>query len=223
MSFYSRVIWITGTDTDVGKTVISSLLATGLRCDYWKPVQCGDLTNTDTQKVMRSSGLDSAYFHPERYRFGSPVSPHLAAKLENKQIRLSDFSLPTQSDSGSDTLIIEGAGGLLVPLNDKDFMVDLMASLGGSVILVSSSRVGTINHTLMSLNVLRSKGISPEGVVLNGHLNEENARAISFYGRVPVLAQIPFIDSLTPASLHQVWAGSGLSSYFDSKKEIRNA
>lgn len=175
--------FITGTDTDVGKTVVSTILALGLDGCYWKPIQSGEPKDSDFVRRF----VDSSRVFDETYVFSRPLSPHLAAKLEGGRVDLDKIETPDTSR----TLIVEGAGGVLVPLNEGHFVLDLIEKLKFEVLLVARSSLGTINHTLSTLKILRDRGLAIKGVVLVGNLNPENKKAIEFYGHVPVLAEIP--------------------------------
>lgn len=192
---------VTGTDTDVGKTVVSALLTLGLRAAYWKPVQSGLEPYTDTQRVQQLTGLDGSHFLPERFRLRSPLSPHESARRDGVEIWLEDFVLPT--NHGKPHLIVEGAGGVLVPLNERDLLVDLIRYLHLPVVLVARSTLGTINHTLLSLEALRSRHIPIFGVILNGPKNPDNRQAIEDYGQVRVLAEIEPLTILNLDTLYQ--------------------
>jgi malonyl-CoA O-methyltransferase len=188
----ARGVFVTGTDTDVGKTVVAACMARALGADYWKPVQTGAAVDAgDTATVAALSG---ARTHAPAYVFGEPLSPHAAAALEGAEVRLSAIRVP----STDRPLVVEGAGGALVPLNDRVLMIDLMAALALPVVVVARSTLGTINHTLLTLQALRSRGIEVLGVVLNGPPAASNREAIERYGRVRVLAEIPYTDQLTP-------------------------
>ncbi|MBW4515245.1 MAG: dethiobiotin synthase [Timaviella obliquedivisa GSE-PSE-MK23-08B] len=190
--------FITGTDTNIGKTVVSALLTLGLRYAYWKPVQSGLTPITDTEFIRSATGLDASYFIPERYRLTQSLSPHAAAKIDSVKIALSDFQLPATDKPG---LIVEGAGGLMVPLNDQDLMIDLIRSLNLPVCLVTRSTLGTINHTLMSIATLQHAKIPILGVIINGQKNQSNREAIAHYGKVPILAELEPLVTITPATL----------------------
>jgi dethiobiotin synthetase len=194
--------FITGTDTNIGKTVVSALLTLGLGYAYWKPIQSGLAPITDTDFVRSATGLDDSYFIPERYRLTQPLSPHAAAKIDGVEIALSDFQLPLTDKPG---LIVEGAGGLMVPLNDQDLMIDLMRSLNIPVCLVARSTLGTINHTLLSIAALQHAKIPILGVIINGQKNQINREAIAHYGKVPILAQLEPLATITPATLKTVF------------------
>ncbi|MBF0310067.1 MAG: dethiobiotin synthase [Magnetococcales bacterium] len=182
--------FVTGTDTGVGKSVAAAWLVRELDGDYWKPVQCGlEDGEGDGERVARLAGVAGERIHPERYRLNLPRSPHEAAAREGITIRLSDFVLPQSVRP----LVVEGAGGVLVPLNDHDFMVDLMRHLGLPVALVARTALGTINHTLLSLEALRRRGVEVAGVILNGDPDVDNRAAICRYGQVEVLGEIPVL------------------------------
>ena len=157
-------LFVTGTDTGVGKSYVAALLAAGLEAAYWKPVQSG--VDADADWVRRVTGLPAERVLPETYRLREPLSPHEAARREGVQIKMSRFALPEQK-----RLIVEGAGGVMVPLDDRHLMVDLMAALGLPVLVVARSELGTINHTLLTLDQLRRRGCPLLGVVVNGPSN----------------------------------------------------
>lgn len=157
-------VFVTGIGTEVGKTVTAALLVRALQADYWKPIQSGDLGYTDTMKVEAWAGEAAGTVHPERYRLNLPMSPHASAADDGITIQLQDFELP-QTDN---FLVVEGAGGLQVPLNDHDCIIDLIAQLGLPVVLVSRHYLGSINHTLLSVEALRHRGIPIAGLTFNG-------------------------------------------------------
>ena len=192
-------LFVTGTSTDIGKTVVSAVITAGCRGSYWKPVQTGTIESSDTQWIREKTGLPGSHFHPETYRFREPLSPHAASALEHTRISLDRFVLPANPKGR--ILIVEGAGGVLVPLNGEHFMLDLMIRLSIPVLLVADSELGTINHTLLSLNRLHQAGLRVLGVVMNGPKNPGNREAIEQYGNIPVLAQIEPIAEITPRSL----------------------
>jgi dethiobiotin synthase len=185
--------FVTGTDTDVGKTVVAAWLMLRLGADYWKPVQAGREGGTDRERVQALTGLPAQRFHPSAYELREPLSPHEAARREGIRIGLDRLEPPQTSRP----LVIEGAGGLLVPLNDEVVVVDLIARLGAPVILVARSTLGTINHTLLSLEALRRRDIPVAGVVINGPVVPHNRSALEFYGRLPIIAEIPPLAPLT--------------------------
>lgn len=179
--------FIAGTDTGIGKTMTAAILMAGLKGTYWKPVQSGDAQGSDTDWIMRVTGLAQRHFHPETYRLSRPLSPHAAARADGVCIDLEAFELPECTGS----LIVEGAGGIMVPLNENAMITDLIKHLDLPVLLVAKSGLGTINHTLLSLEQLKRLEIDVAGVVLNGEPNPENRQAIACYGNVPLPAQIP--------------------------------
>jgi dethiobiotin synthase len=190
---FPEKIFITGTDTDVGKTIISALLVLGLGARYWKPIQSGTEEPADAQKIQKMTGLEEEYFLPETYMLKAPLSPHLAARLERVTIDLNEIVLPDIEGP----LIVEGAGGVMVPINDRHFMLDLMKKLSLPVLIVARSTLGTINHTLLTVDKLRHAGLEISGVVLNGPQNSGNKEAIEKYGRVNVLAEVEPLPELT--------------------------
>lgn len=193
----AKGFFITGTDTDVGKTVASAFVQLHTDGTYWKPIQSGLEDGTDTQFVKRLTSLEDDRFIPSRFVLNAPLSPHAAAKLDGVTIELSDFSLPCCSRP----LVVEGAGGVMVPLNERNFMIDLMATLKLPTIIVARTALGTINHTLLTISVMRLAGISIAGVILNGEPNEGNKEAIMQYGNVKILAEIPRLSDLSKDSL----------------------
>lgn len=192
--------FVTGTDTDVGKSIVSAWLMMQWDADYWKPVQSGSLKNTDTQMVQRLTGLEECRFHPSTFHLSQPLSPHESARQDGIAISLEDFALPPSHRP----LVVEGAGGLLVPLNDRHFVIDLIVHLQLPVILVARTTLGTINHTLLSLEALRCRHIPVLGVILSGPDNPANFNAIRIYGKIPILAHIPFLVPLNSQSLSQI-------------------
>jgi dethiobiotin synthetase len=209
---FPRQFFVTGTDTNVGKTVVSAMLTLGLNGIYWKPIQSGTTPTTDTRYVQQVTGLADSHFWPERFCLPDPLSPHAAAAIAGVQIALSDFELPSIPDT---PLIVEGAGGLLVPINDKEYMIDLIRSLQLPVCLVARTALGTINHTLLSIAALRQAGIPILGVILNGEPNASNRAAIATYGQVTILGELPLLEEVNPATLWAAFAsldGSGSHS-----------
>ncbi len=169
-----RRIVVTGIGTDVGKTVVAAILTEALEADYWKPVQAGDLENSDSLKVQKLISNTKTTIHAEEFRLSQPMSPHAASKIDDITIKLSDFHLPETQNN----LIIEGAGGLMVPLNDNDLIIDLIKELDAEVVLVSQNYLGSINHTLLSLEVLKYENINVLGIIFNGDENAETEKYI---------------------------------------------
>lgn len=189
--------FITGTDTNAGKTVLSALLTAALDAVYWKPVQSGSIEGTDRQAVMRWAGILESRTRPERYCFEPPVSPHLAAREAGVEIKLSEIRLPPCGAP----LVVEGAGGVLVPINERDLIVDLIRHFGLPVVVASRTALGTINHTLLTLAALRAAGAEVRGVVMLGPENKENRLAIEHYGNVPVIGHVPWLAQINRAAL----------------------
>ncbi|MBW2609975.1 MAG: dethiobiotin synthase [Deltaproteobacteria bacterium] len=206
-SIFPNRIFITGTDTGIGKTVISAILVAGLRGSYWKPVQSGLEEMTDTEWVSEKTGLPDSHFHPETYRLMLPISPHASAAHEGVRIDLDKFQIPEISESGH--LIVEGAGGIMVPLNERHLMLDLMRRIDIPILLVAGSSLGAINHTLLSLEQLRNRNLQVFGVVMNGPMNSGNREAIEHYGKVRVLAEVEPLPKIDPEGLKQ-----GFVKYF---------
>lgn len=204
-------LFITGTDTGVGKTVTAAVLMAGLGGIYWKPVQSGLEEITDTEWVRKKTGLPESHFHPETYRLGLPLSPHASAAHDGIRIDLDAFQIPETAESGP--LIIEGAGGIMVPLNEREFMVDLMEKTGAQILLVSPTTLGTINHTLLSLDQLRRRGLDVMGVVMNGEKNKSNREAVEHYGKVRVLAEIEPLPVIDPAGLKRCFDECFMKDY----------
>lgn len=197
-------IFITGTDTNVGKTVVSSWLCLQAGYDYFKPIQTGLNEGRDSVLVSEYSG---AYIYTESYCYQAPISPHLAASAEHETIDIQRIQLPP-----SKNLIIEGAGGVLVPINSNTLMIDLIQQFNVPVILVVASRLGMINHALLSLEALRSRRIPVLGVIVTGEVNDASNRTIEDYGHTSILAQLPLLSHVNKASLSHVPLGSRLSS-----------
>ena len=193
----SRTFVITGTDTDIGKTVFAAALAAALDGCYWKPVQAGLADGTDSETVTRIAGIDPDRILPERYRLQIPASPHYAAAQEDIAIGLDDFIIP-QVDG---PLIIEGAGGALVPVNPELLFADLFAHWALPVIIVASTRLGTINHSLLTIEALRSRAIAIHGIAFVGTEQADSEDIICRIGKVRRLGLLPMIDILSPGSL----------------------
>ena len=189
--------FVTGTDTDVGKTLVSAWLLTHLDASYWKPVQAGVLPETDSARVRRMAEVSPERILPEAYVLAEAIAPHEAARRAGIEIQMAKL-VPPATDG---LLVIEGAGGLLVPLTDKAYMVDLATELHLPLILVARSTLGTINHTLLSLEAIRRRGLHLAGVVINGPETPHNRAAIEHYGQVEVIAEIPWLDVVNRSTL----------------------
>lgn len=193
---------VTGTDTGIGKTVFAAGLAGALGAHYWKPIQAGVDPDGDKEVVARLSGLPADRILPEAYRLTTPASPHLAARIDGVEISLDRLALP-QVDG---PLVVEGAGGVLVPIRETVLMADLFAHWGQPVILCARTALGTINHSLLSIEALRARGVEIAGIAFIGNRHDENERIIPQLADVPCLGRLPLIDSLDPASLREAFA-----------------
>ncbi len=192
---------ITGTDTDIGKSVFAAALTAALGASYWKPVQAGLAEGTDSETVAHIGGIDPSRILPERYRLKIPASPHFSAAQEDILIGLNDLDIP-QIDG---PLIIEGAGGALVPVNPELLFADLFAHWGLPVIIVASTSLGTINHSLLTIEALRSRDVPIHGIAFIGDENVDSEQTICRIGAVRHLGRLPILDQLTPASLQDAF------------------
>lgn len=193
---------VTGTDTDIGKTVFAAGLAGALGAHYWKPVQAGVDPEGDKETVARLGNLAHTRILPEAYRLTTPASPHLAARIDGVEVRLEKLALP-QVDG---PLVVEGAGGVLVPVSETLLMADLFAHWQLPVILCARTALGTINHSLLSIEALRSRGVPIAGIAFIGDPHEENERIIPQLAKVPSLGRLPRLDPLDAASLKAAFA-----------------
>jgi len=191
-------LFVTGIDTEIGKTIVSSILVESLGWNYWKPVQSGELDNSDTHKVERYTSKEVT-FYPEGFRLNNPLSPHASAKIDGVEIQLSDFELPQQND-----LIIEGAGGLMVPLNEKgDYVADLIPDCNAEVILVVKNYLGSINHTLLSIDYLKQRNISIKGIIITGDANIESETVIQSNTGIRILHHVRWVEEITPGFIQE--------------------
>ncbi len=188
---------VTGTDTGVGKTVFCAALAGALGANYWKPVQSGLEGETDSETVRRLSGLSQDRIHPEAYRLKLPASPHISAAREGIRIEASRLTIPRRPGP----LVIEGAGGLIVPLAPDLLQIDVFASWGLPVILCAPTSLGTINHTLLSLEAMARRAIAVHGVVFTGEPGEEVESTIIALGKTRRLGRLPPLDPLNVGTL----------------------
>ncbi|WP_165324572.1 dethiobiotin synthase [Rhizorhabdus phycosphaerae] len=198
----SDAIVVTATDTDVGKTIFSSALVGALDGIYWKPVQAGIEGGTDSETVRRLSGLPADRVLPEAYRLNTPASPHLAAAIDGVRVDPDRLTPPAVNR----TLVIEGAGGLLVPLTPDYLIADLFARWKLPTVVVCRTALGTINHSLLTLEALRARGIPILGVAFVGDAHDENERIIPALGKVRRLGRLPRLDPLDAPTLAQAFA-----------------
>ena len=192
---------VCGTDTDVGKTVVSALLVEGLGARYWKPVQSGLEEGGDRGRVQALLDLPTERIVPEAYRLAAPVSPHWAAEREGLTLDPARLALP----AGEGPLVVETAGGLLVPLRRDWLQIEQIQRWGLPVVLVARSGLGTLNHTLLSLEALARRQIAVLGLVLNGDPHPDNPRTLAELGGVPVLAELPRLTPLNRQRLKEQW------------------
>lgn len=176
--------FVTAIDTDSGKTFVSAILCEALGADYWKPVQAGQPRDSATVRELISN--PGSRIHPERYYLKTPASPHAAAKLDNVRIELGDFVVPRSAND----LIIEGAGGCLVPLNDHDFVIDLATRFNTEIILVADLYLGSINHTLLTIRELQRRQLRIKGIIFNGEANPQSEEIILLHAGLPCLLRI---------------------------------
>ena len=201
MSTISKRIIICGTDTDVGKTVVSSFFVQGLKAIYWKPIQSGTEEGTDTQTVCELLDLEPNRYLSEKYKFKASVSPHWAAEKESRFIEPANLNIPNLDK----LIIIETAGGLMVPLNRNWLQIDQIKDWGEPIILVARTGLGTLNHTLLSLEALRNRNINVLGIVLNGPPHNDNPKTIEQFGDTKILARLPNFEELSSKVLSQEW------------------
>lgn len=187
-----KTIFITGNGTDIGKTIISAIITEHLEADYWKPVQSGELNNTDTMKVKSLVSNSKTVFHPEQFKLVQPLSPHASAEIDGIEIELDDFKLPSTTNH----LVIEGAGGLMVPLNNKILIADLITHFKSSVIVVSRNYLGSISHTLLTIQELRSRNIPIIGIVFNGEHTPQTENFILQYTQLPLLFRVEMEEQI---------------------------
>ena len=187
--------FITGISTEVGKTMSSAIVVESLQADYWKPIQSGDLDNSDTMKVKSLISNSISTFFPSSYEFDYPASPHLSAQMEGRHIELAHIKRPHSSN----TLVIEGAGGLFVPLNERNTILDLMLPTD-KIVLVSRHYLGSINHTMLSVEPLQRRGLNIFGIIFSGEENTATESWIASYTQIPIIGRIeeePFFDKNT--------------------------
>lgn len=185
-------LFVTGISTDVGKTIASSIIVEALEADYWKPIQAGDLDNSDTHKVKSRISNFKSEFYPNAYELHTPASPHLAAEIDQITIDLEQIQEPKTENH----LVIEGAGGIFVPLNEKDTIADLIQS-DYKIVIVSRHYLGSINHTLLTIEAIQNRGFEISGIIFSGNENKSteslilNKTGIKCIGRID---EEPFFD-----------------------------
>ena len=202
-----KPIFVTGIGTGIGKTIISAILVEKLRADYWKPIQSGDLDDSDTNKVISLVSNNRSRFHQEAYRLSQPFSPHKSAAIDGITIDPEKIVAPATNNQ----LIIEGAGGLMVPLNNNFLMIDLIKQLNAEVILVSQNYLGSINHTILSIYALKKEGIPVKGIVFNGAKDIYSKDFILEYSGLDSLGHIPQYTTIEKNTI--IEAGNHISEW----------
>jgi dethiobiotin synthetase len=197
--------FITGIGTGIGKTITSAIITEKLKADYWKPIQSGDLAQSDSMTIESLISNNQTVIHSETYRLTQPLSPHLSAKIDGIEIELNNFQLPKTENH----LIVEGAGGLMVPLNDKALILDLVKYLKLEVIVVSQHYLGSINHTLLTINTLKQHNMSIRGIIFNGEENLESQSYILNYSDIKHLGNIPTLRNID--KLNVIEAGKNIT------------
>ncbi len=195
-----KPIAIVGNHTDAGKTIASAIVCEALKADYWKPVQSGTNVSTDTLTIKQLLSNTTSVCHPEAYSLTEPVSPHLAAQLEGIIIDLQHIKLPDTPRP----LVLETAGGLLSPLNDTLTMLDVVKQFDCAVILVSRHYLGSINHTLLTAEVLKHHGITVAGILFNGETNPSSESFILVQTGFRMIGRIPELTEVTTTSIQQI-------------------
>ncbi len=203
----NRPLFITGNGTGIGKTIVSAIVVEKLKADYWKPVQCGDLENSDTLKVSALVSNPVSVFHEEAYTLKGPYSPHKAADLEGVRIDPAKITLPDTNNR----LVIEGAGGLMVPLNNEFLMIDLIRQLNAEVIVVLSTYLGSINHSLLTITTLQKAGLPIKGLIFNGETDPYTEDIILDYTNVTLLGHVSQMKQPEPAAI--IEAGKSLKLF----------
>jgi dethiobiotin synthetase len=191
-----KQLFVTGIGTGIGKTIASAILVESLKADYWKPIQSGDLDNSDTLKVRSLVANDASVFHPEAYRLTQPFSPHKSADLDGIVIDPLKIIVPQTNNQ----LIIEGAGGLMVPLNNNFLMIDLIQQLNVEVVVVVKHYLGSINHTLLSLDALQSRKIPIKAIIFNGDADVYSEEVITAYAKCKTIS-IPEIKEINSEAI----------------------
>ncbi len=189
-----KTFFITGIGTEVGKTVVAAIVTQAMEADYWKPVQAGDLDHSDTHKIQKLVSNEKTYYHKNAFALKTPMSPHAAAEIDGVKIEVKKVKRPKTENN----LVIEGAGGLLVPLNKKETIIELI-SKEDMVVLVSRHYLGSINHTLLSIEALKNRGIEKIGVIFSGDEHPTTEDAIQKIGKVKIIGRIdeePYFDDM---------------------------
>ena len=200
--------FVTAIGTDSGKTLVSAILTEALTADYWKPVQAGLPADTDTVKTLVSN--EHTTFHQEAFRPNTPASPHAAARIDGVEVTVDEIGMvQTEND-----LVIEGAGGLMVPINDTELVIDIARKPDIEVILVSNLYLGSINHTLLSVDYLKRNNFNVKGIIFNGEANEESERIIELHSGYRVLLRLPKLGMINK-NIVRYWADELMLNWYD--------
>ncbi len=205
-----KTLIVTGSDTGVGKTVVCAMLTLALEGIYCKPIQSGTAGGTDTQRVQAMTNLPASHFLPERYVLRTPISPHRAAELDGITIELESLDL-VHAPAGR-LLIVEGAGGVLVPINRQNLQIALFSRWRAPVIVVARTTLGTINHTLLTLEALKHHAIEVTGIIFVGDAMPDTERTIAEFGAAKILGRLPILPALDAGALHDAF-----NAHFDRR------
>ncbi|MEA2825069.1 MAG: adenosylmethionine---8-amino-7-oxononanoate aminotransferase [Alphaproteobacteria bacterium] len=195
---------VTGSDTGIGKTVVCAMLTLALDGIYWKPIQSGTDGGTDTHRVRALTDLPPSHFLPERYVLREPLSPHRAAELDGITIAPESLDLP--QTAGNRRLIVEGAGGVLVPIDRQTLQIELFSRWRAPVLVVARTTLGTINHTLLTLEALQRRAIEVMGVIFVGDAMPDTERTIAEFGGLKILGRLPILPALDAGTLREAFA-----------------
>lgn len=198
MISFPKQLFVTAIGTDCGKTLVSAILTQALQADYWKPIQAGLPRDTETVQSLVSNA--SSVFYTERHLLLNPMSPHAAAAKENIHIHLNDFELPTKDKP----LVVEGAGGILVPINDEHFVIDIATRLSLPIVLVANLYLGSINHTLLSIQELKRRNLPCIGIIFNGQANESSQTIIQKHSPFPILFHVPLLPVVNKTVVEKI-------------------
>jgi len=213
MSFKNNLKFIIcGTDTDVGKTLISSFFVRGLQSFYWKPIQSGIETETDSQSILRLSGINKVKILKEAYIFNTPVSPHWAAEIDKKKIDIKSLDLPSIDGS----LVVETAGGLMVPITRNYLQIEQIKRWNLPVIIVCRSSLGTLNHTLLSIEALKKRNITILGLIINGNKHLDNPKTLHEFSKLPIIAEFPKLINVDKNNLDRLWQELNIEKNLES-------
>ena len=192
-----RPIFISGIGTGIGKTIAAAVLTEALEADYWKPIQAGDLNSTDSMQIAKLISNNNSIIHQEAYALNTAASPHYSAFIDKVKIELKDLNLPNTSNQ----LVIEGAGGLMVPLNEQLLMIDLIKHFKASLVIVINNYLGSINHSLLSIDAAKHRNIEILGIIFNGEENKVSEEYILKYSRCKYLGTIKKLSDVNKQNI----------------------